>query len=268
MKLPHAHRASLKVALKVAYDGARFAGSQVQPSVRTVHGAVVAALEELGAKSPAIAWAGRTDAGVSAAANVAVLDAPIAPPELLPALTFHMDDVWTWAWAEVGEGFEPRHARSRWYRYHLRTPLDAKLVEDALQPFVGTHDFSGFARVEPGVNPRRTVLRATARCEGPFVVIDVRGESFLWNQVRRMVEAARRVAEGQLSRGALEETLRVGKPAELGTAPPEPLVLMDVEYDGLVWRDERARVVERLERRREDAELRLALLRSLRGDAP
>lgn len=253
--------------MKIAYDGTHFAGSQVQPVVRTVHSEVAAALGKLGAHAPALAWAGRTDAGVSARANVVAIDhAPLAPPALLPAMTFLMENVWAWAWAEVPDGFEPRHAQRRWYRYHLRTALDASSIERALAPFVGTHDFSGFARVEPGVNPKRTVHRASARRDGPFVLVDIEGSSFLWNQVRRMVEAARRVAAGELDAAILADTLAAGKPAELGTAPPEPLVLMDVHYDGLVWHDERAQVLERLDRRLEGVELALATLRALRSE--
>lgn len=265
MKLPGDHGASLKVALKVAYDGTRFAGSQVQPSVRTVHGEIAAALETLGASQPRLAWAGRTDAGVSAAGNVVVVDPPLPAPELLPALSYRMQDAWVWAWTPVPDAFEPRHARKRWYRYHLRTDLEAKLIEDALAPFVGTHDFTAFARLEPGVEPRRTILRASARREGPLVLVDIEGENFLWNQVRRMVEAARRVAAGVIARALLVDALAAGKPADLGTAPPEPLTLMDVTYDGLDWHDERGRVFARLDRRLEEAELGLAVLRALRG---
>ncbi|HVM45122.1 MAG TPA: tRNA pseudouridine(38-40) synthase TruA [Candidatus Thermoplasmatota archaeon] len=256
----------MRIALKVAYDGTRFAGSQVQPDVRTVHGELAKALRELGAREPRILWAGRTDAGVSAAGNVAVVDdPPVAPASLAPALTFRMEDAWAWAWAEVPDAFEPRHARRRRYRYHLRTALDAKLVEDALRPFVGTHDFTGFARLEPDVNPVRTVFAAHARRDGPFVLVDIEGESFLWNQVRRMVEAARRVAAGELPRARIEQALAAPQGADLGTAAPEPLLLLDVEYAGLRFHDERRRVVERLERRVEDAELRLTMLRSLGG---
>lgn len=256
----------MRVALKVAYDGTRFAGSQVQPDVRTVHGEVAAALRALGAKEPRLLWAGRTDAGVSAAGNVVVVDdPPVAPASLVPALTFRMEDVWAWAWAEVPASFEPRRARRRRYRYHLRTELDAKVLEDALRPFLGTHDFRDFARVEPDVNPIRTVFSARVVRDGPYALIDIEGESFLWNQVRRMVEAARRVAAGELPRARIEDALASPHGADLGLAPPEPLLLVDVEYSGVLFQREAPRVLERLDRRVEDAELRLTMLRSLRA---
>lgn len=257
--------AALRVAVKVGYVGARFHGSQVQPGVRTVHGELAAALRDMGHDEPRILWAGRTDAGVSAAGNVAVFETGVAPRSLLPGLSFRMEDAWAWAWAEVGEGFEPRHAARRSYRYLLRTDLDAARVEVAMRLFVGTHDFTGFCRLEPDVDPRRTVFGASARREGPHVVIDVEGESFLWNQVRRMVSAAERVADGRAAAQDVERALERGAPADFGTAPPEPLLLMDVEYAGVGFarHDEPQRVASRLARRIEDAERDLLLLRTM-----
>jgi tRNA pseudouridine38-40 synthase len=255
----------MRVAVKVGYDGRRFHGSQVQPGVRTVHGALAQALREMGHDEPRILWAGRTDAGVSAAGNVAVFETPLAPASLLPGLTFRLEDAWAWAWAEAPASFEPRHARWRRYRYLLRTPLDATAVGAGIRLFEGTHDFTAFCKLETDVDPHRTVFATSAHREGPFVVIAVEGESFLWNQVRRMVAAAERVAEGGLPARAIEEALAKGARADFGTAPPEPLLLVGVEYEGIEFQEEKARVAQRLDRRIEDAELHLATLRGVRG---
>lgn len=256
----------MRYAVKVAYDGTRFHGSQVQPGVRTVHGEVARALAELGGDPASLRWAGRTDAGVSAAANVAVMDAPLPAESLLPGLTFRMADAWAWAAAPVDAAFEPRHARRRRYRYHLRSLLEPAALEAALSPFVGEHDFTGFARLEPGVDPRRVVESVGVRRLGSFLVIDVVGHSFLWNQVRRMVEAARRVAAGELPERAIVDALAVALPAELGTAPPEPLLLVDVEYDGLTFQPAPPGAFERLHRRQQEMELERTMLEGVLGE--
>lgn len=261
----------MRVALKVAYDGTRFSGSQIQPGVRTVHSEVAKALVALGAKGePRLLWAGRTDAGVSAAGNVVVVETDHPVETLLPALTFQMEDVWAWAWAEVDADFEPRHANRRRYRYHLRTDLDAAALEAALQEFVGTHDFTAFARVEPGVNPRRTVTSATVAREGRFLRIDVEGPNFLYNQVRRVVEASRLMAAGYLAPAIVRDALATGRYSDFGIAPPEPLVLLDVEYDKLPFHapETRGRVQERLRRRVDERERELRILRDLLGGGP
>lgn len=226
----------VRVALKIAYDGTRFSGSQVQPEgIRTVDGELRAALAKLGWDASRIRWAGRTDSGVSAAANVVVVDAPVAEPRLLRMLTFGMEDAWVWAFTEVPEEFEPRFASRRRYRYLLATEHDAKAIGEPLRLFEGTHDFSSFARLEEGPTPIRTVLSTTATRQGPFVVVDVVGENFLWNQVRRMVSAADAVASGRATPDVIRAALAGETRIDLGLAPPEPLVLVDVEYDWLTF---------------------------------
>jgi tRNA pseudouridine38-40 synthase len=226
------------VALRIAYDGQRFAGSQRQPDQRTVEGEVLRGLAKVGALESAEAGgfqcSSRTDRGVSAAANVVAFDTAFRTDVLLPALGASVEDVWPHALALVPAGWDARHARSRTYAYFLPdAALDAAKVHDALQVFVGQHDFRAFARVEEGVNPVRRVLRCEARREGGFVVLTVQGESFLWNQVRRMVAAARQVARGEATLEDLHAGLR-GERVDLGTAPAEGLVLMDVDH-GLDW---------------------------------
>lgn len=257
----------MRYAVKVAYDGARFHGSQVQPGVRTVHGELARALADLQGEAGEVRWAGRTDAGVSAAGNVAVFESPLPASSLLPGLTFRMKDAWAWASAEVDARFEPRHATRRRYRYRLRSALDAAAVAEAMAPFVGEHDFTAFARLEPGVEPRRRVESVAVERRGAFLVVDVVGESFLWNQVRRMVEAGRRAAAGDLATSTIADALAAGKPADLGTAPPEPLLLLDVEYDHVEFARPSTTLLERLDRRLEALELEAALLEDVRDAA-
>lgn len=266
----------MRVAVKVAYDGTRFSGSQIQPGVRTVHAEVASALGNLGHASPRLAWAGRTDAGVSAAANVVVFETDMALDVLAPALTHAMTDAWAWAVAVVDDAFEPRYARLRRYRYFLQTGLDAALVHDTLQAFVGEHDFTSFGRIEGGVSPRRTVTRASATRVAGFVQIDVEGPNFVWNQVRRMVEAARRVAKGEIARDEVVAALDAGRHADFGCAPPEPLILLDVDYgDRVMFQlpspDASRRIRERLARRIDQTRFELARLDGIHdamGGAP
>lgn len=254
------------VALRVAYDGTRFHGSQVQPGVRTVHSELVRAFSRINIEDPQVRWSGRTDAGVSALGNVAVVDMGDRPvgPELLPALTHQMEDAWVWGLAEVPADFQPRRARRRRYRYHLASDVEAKAMEEALGVFVGTHDFRAFARVEPGVTPTRRVDAVLARRRGALLLLDVEGESFLYNQVRRMVAAALQVARGTLTRKDVEDALANGEPGDFGIAPPEPLVLMSVEYDGIQFRtgepDVLSRVRRRLEPRVDEARVRAEVM--------
>ena len=68
----------MRVALKLAYIGTGFHGSQLQPNVETVEGALFKALRNLGIiespKSANYTCAGRTDAGVHALEQVVAFD--------------------------------------------------------------------------------------------------------------------------------------------------------------------------------------------------
>ena len=115
-------------AFRLAYDGRPFYGFQRQPTVPTVEGALFDALVDLSVLSPdadkptGYAAAGRTDAGVSAAAQTVAFECPewLTPRALnseLPAT------IRAWASADVPEDFHATHdATRREYVYHLYAP--------------------------------------------------------------------------------------------------------------------------------------------------
>ncbi|MBI4393833.1 MAG: tRNA pseudouridine(38-40) synthase TruA [Euryarchaeota archaeon] len=249
----------VRYAAKLAYQGSAFHGSQRQPHARTVEGDLLESLGAVGAIDSAeaahFAFAGRTDRGVSALGNVAAFDTGFRRDELLSAINANMRDAWVWAIAERPSAFNPRHAKARTYKYILderalsparseRSKAAAETLStafnDALQVFVGEHDFTSFARIEPGVNPVRRIDSINAVPRSGFVEATFVGESFLWHQVRRIVEAARRVAAGDIPLKTVELALSREREADLGISPPDGLILMDVAYDFSFTTDERA----------------------------
>ncbi len=77
---------ALRLRLDLAYDGTDFHGWAVQPGLRTVQGTIEGALAEIFRRhgvQPRLVVAGRTDAGVHAAGQVAHLD---LAPELVASL--------------------------------------------------------------------------------------------------------------------------------------------------------------------------------------
>ena len=261
----------MRVALKFGYDGRGFHGFPRQPGQRTVEGDIIEALRGLQILSDAgkpfeigYGAASRTDAGVSAIGNVMAIDTGFRPEALLPALDARLENIWFHSCAGVPDGFRPRDARLRWYRYHLRTEEagDLPLLRKALKSFEGTHDFSNFSRPE-GRTATRTIDSIRLRRSGPFVTVDFFARSFLWNQVRRMTAAALAVSSGLIPLKALGTALeRPQVRADMGLAPPGPLVLMDVAYDGVDFRrngNAAAIIGRQLERKRTEAEGTLIL---------
>ncbi len=223
----------MNLAFRFSYFGDRFFGSQMQPLLRTVEGEFIEACRRLQVfddwREASFVTAGRTDRGVHARGQVCsfLTDKPEravrALNQVLPA------DIWCTAWAGVPDGFHPRYsAASRTYRYYFFSPGNAAAMHEAAQEFLGRHDFSAFARVGDR-SPERRILAARVFEDGPFTVFEVTGESFLWNMVRCMATALERVGRGEAGAGEIARLLTAPVEQRIPAAPPEGLVLWDVD---------------------------------------
>jgi len=226
----------MHLAVKFGYDGSAFHGSQRQPDVRTVEGDVIEALVSNHAiDDPGTArfqCASRTDRYVSALGNVVAFDTTMPAADVLGILNAKLEDAWFHGYAEVQDDFNPRHAKSRWYRYLLPAEgLDPELLESAAMSFVGLHDFRNFCKRDERETVREVSSISVRRFEDDIWLLDFHAPGFLWNMVRRMVSAVRGVASGELSLDALQSALDSDELADLGVSTPEPLTLMDVSYD-------------------------------------
>jgi tRNA pseudouridine38-40 synthase len=226
MKREHA------VAVKLAYDGSSFFGFQRQPERTTVEGSVISALQSIGAinsaKDSAFRSSSRTDRGVSALGNIVSFRTAFPLNSLCSAVNSELRGVWAYSIAEVKSDFNPRWARSRWYRYHLpKRTQDVDVMKRLASRFEGTHDFSAYARRDDR-DPIRTIDSIDIAESGCFILLDFRAESYLWNMVRRIVWVIDASSTGEIDHAALgPEAER--SPRRIGLAPPEALVLMDVD---------------------------------------
>jgi tRNA pseudouridine38-40 synthase len=222
----------MRIALKIAYDGRSFYGHQRQPDRRTVEGECIAALRSARlVPDPQQAFfrsASRTDRGVSAIGNVIAFDASLEPAAVLGAFNDKARDVWAWAVAGVPDGFHPRHAIERWYRYDVFEDLSVDLLRKAGALFSGVHDFRSFTKEE--TLGKMTLRRIDVTPSEESILIDVRAPSFRRGMVRRIVAGMVAAARGEVSLEDLRRALS-GTRRDFGSMPPEPLVLMDVSYD-------------------------------------
>lgn len=264
-----------RLALRVAYDGRAFHGSQRQPAARTVEGDLLAALAAAGAildaDSSRFQAASRTDRGVSAAGNVFAFDSAFRRGEILGAVNARLSDAWALAVAVAPGGFNPRASPLRRYAYFQPRGevRDVARFDSALATFRGRHDFANFGRVEAHVDPVRDVRRIAVEPAGPHLRVDVEGPSFLWNQVRRMIGAALAVDSERATIADVERALaEPARAADFGLAPPEPLVLVEVAHD-LAWEsDARLRPERALAERVARADLERAIAGTLAGTGP
>ncbi|HEU5033686.1 MAG TPA: tRNA pseudouridine(38-40) synthase TruA [Mycobacteriales bacterium] len=246
--------ASCRLRLDLAYDGTDFSGWARQPGRRTVEQTVADALARVLRlpMAPQLTVAGRTDAGVHAAGQVAHVDlaADVDPAALgrrlagvLPA------DVVVRRIVAVPAAFDARFAAlGRRYRYRVTDaapdplrrrdtvswprPLDVAAMNAAAAGLVGEHDFAAYCRRREGASTMRTLRELTVgRDDAGVVVISAHADGFCHNQVRSMVGALLAVGEGRRPvdwpRAVLEGGVR---DSAVTVAPPYGLTLVAVDY--------------------------------------
>jgi tRNA pseudouridine38-40 synthase len=224
----------MRLAFRLSYVGDNYYGSQMQPDRRTVEGVLIETCTRLGLfdewRDSRFAFAGRTDRGVHARAQVCAFSTP-HPRRAVEAINQCLPpDCWCTGWAEVDDDFHPRYrARKRCYRYFFPdTGFDVEQMTAAASLFIDSHDFSRFARIEDK-NPVRTIISAEIIRENDWVVFEVIGESFLWNMVRCMATVLEEVGRGEKGTEEIGVLLAGGRGDRIAAAKPGGLVLWEVD---------------------------------------
>ena len=243
-----------RVALLLEYDGARFAGSQLQSNSTTVQSVLEDAIVKATEEASRVAFAGRTDAGVHARGQVAAFSTGcrLDCETLQRALNAWLpEDVVVRAAAEVAGGFDPRRdARRRRYRYvidngpvrpalergrawHVAGALDVESMADAARRVAGRRDFAAFASRLEGetASTVRELYCFDVRRDGTTIELDLEANAFLPHQVRRMTGALLEVGRGKMSVEAYEALLDGPATGAGPAASAHGLYLMSVEYE-------------------------------------
>lgn len=239
------------IKITLEYDGTEYAGWQIQPDVATVQGVVEEALARILKEPTRVHGAGRTDAGVHAAGQVAHFETTSAmtPDEFERALNSLLpDDVRVVAAEEAPDGFHARYsAQSRTYRYavtfvdsvftrrhshFVSDALDVEAMRRAAALLVGEHDFAAFGNLSDDYDTsvrRVTEVRLEETLNG--LEFYVTANAFLYKMVRNVVATLLRVGRGELAAEDVGRILAAKDRAALGPpAPPEGLTLLRVSY--------------------------------------
>lgn len=251
-------RSSVKqrVALVIQYVGTRFHGWQRQPNFLSIQGEIEQAIARVVGQPVTLHGAGRTDAGVHAAAQVAHFDDPSGQ---IPAQR----------WSKVLNGLLPEdilirgsapvpldwHARfsALWRRYrysiytdqwpnvflngfswhYYRSPLREADIQTAMEPLLGKHHLAAFHRAGSS-RPHSWVEVQGVDCyrEGPMVYLEIQANGFLYGMVRLLVGLLVEVGGGQRSLDDFTD-LWVNQRRDLVkyAAPPQGLCLLRVGYN-------------------------------------
>lgn len=247
-----------RIMLRVAYDGGKYSGWQIQPNAPTIEGMLNMAINALTGEQIRVTGASRTDAGVHAYGNVAVFDTASSIPAERFAYALNTKlphDISVVESIEVRSDFHPRHCNTvktyeyrllnnavmmpqmRQYAWHIPEKLDIKAMNDAAIELTGEHDFKSFCSVHTQVESTvRTIYSIEVVKEqagiGEIVTIRVRGNGFLYNMVRIIAGTLVQAGKGKISSSDVKKMLEAcDRTTACQTAPPQGLTLVNIKYD-------------------------------------
>jgi tRNA pseudouridine38-40 synthase len=249
----------MNVLVRMAFQGTRYVGFQVQPNGLSVCQVFQDALQAVLGTRPDVKGCSRTDAGVHAlgfALNFRY-DGHIPPQKLPAALNAHLPmDIRVLEVHSVPEDFHARYAaHAKTYCYRIRNagvdspfdaalccripqPLDLAAMQAAAAGFLGTHDFlalcsSGSSAAAHG-DTVRTVTECKVEREGEILTITVTADGYLYNMVRILAGTLVEAGRHRLDPAAVPELLQSRDRAKAGpTLPARGLFLQSVQYDGM-----------------------------------
>ena len=189
--------AQSRYALLLEYEGTHYAGFQIQKNARTIQGEIEQALSVIFKRPIRIAFAGRTDAGVHASAQVISFDledsrkgreARFRKNPLLLARSLNgllHKDISVRNITRVKADFHPRYScLAREYEYliwnhplrsglwhnralWLRQKIDLEHINQELASIIGLHDFSALTpQIRNYKDPRRQIYKAVFLRDG------------------------------------------------------------------------------------------------------
>lgn len=243
-----------KIALVLEYDGTRYHGFQSQINATSIQDELERSISRLSGERTRVGGAGRTDAGVHATGQVVTFHttAPYPAATFVRALNHYLpDDIAVRASYEVELCFDPRRdalarvyryailnreRRSpvlRWYTHHVPLKLNLDAMTCALDYLAcGPRDFIPFSgklgRIRTTV---RHLYRTAVWRQDEMVLLEVEGNAFLPQQVRRLAGAVMRVGTGYLSMYNFRELADCGRQGAAGwVLPPQGLCMVEVKY--------------------------------------
>lgn len=261
-----------RIALVIQYLGTHFHGWQRQLNYRTVQEEIEQALQAFMGYPVALHGAGRTDAGVHAAAQVAHFEAPAHVPahrwkDILNSRL--SQDVLIRASAAVSHDWHARFSAIwRRYRYTIYTdarpnlfvrsfswhyyhaPLSESLMQEALDPLIGRQHLAAFHRAG-SKRPHSWVDMQAAECDrqGSLLHIELQASGFLYGMVRLLVGMLVQVGSGERSPEQFTEVWQQQRRDLVRyAAPPQGLCLLRVGYPEFpfspeIWYDAQPKLV-------------------------
>jgi tRNA pseudouridine38-40 synthase len=242
--------------IKLAYNGARYHGWQIQDNALTVQEVITKAIRLMWVKDFKMVGCGRTDTGVHAKAYYAHFELEAEKvQEELDELTHRLnrylpDDIVVYKIFPVPHNLHSRYdALSRTYEYHLHTrkdafikefswyfhhKLDIDLMNKGGEIIKGYDDFTSFSKANI---KRKTnickVSKAFWEFTGHRLIFTITADRFLHDMVRSIVGTLLELGEHKISIEDLRKIIESKNRCRAGeSVPAKGLYLTKIEYPG------------------------------------
>jgi tRNA pseudouridine38-40 synthase len=253
--------------LTIEYDGAAFSGWQFQENAPSVQAALEAAVLKRFKEKRRAGGASRTDAGVHARGQVAIIDLahPIPAAKLAVALNSALPPtVRVLSVRRVPAAWDPRQQSTRKtysysiYNRRIYSPLQAgrawqvqqrlslQAMRSGARHLLGRHDFSAFRATGcEAKHPIRTLHVLALSKRGDLLTLKVTADAFLYNMVRILAGTLVEVGRGRFTPEQVKKILSSHDRRQAGpTAPAFGLCLEAIAFGrktkGLLTEEERA----------------------------
>lgn len=229
-------------------------GWQKQPTKLNIQGEIERAIKTVTGEDVDLIGSGRTDAGVSAIAQVANFktESNILTDKIAYALNSQLkQSIRIKKAEEVDEKFHSRYTcKKKTYRYvinnteqgtaiyrhiqyHFPIKLDENKMNEAVKYLIGEHDFKSFkASGTSSKSSVRIIYDAKVYREDDLVIVELTGNGFLYNMVRIICGTLIDIGQGKMESFNMKEILEKQDRNFAGkTLPANGLCLVNVDYD-------------------------------------
>lgn len=255
----------MRYAIQVQYIGKNYAGSQIQfrngkeIETPTIQGELEKAISTLifgdtenNNRRFKTVFSGRTDRGVNSIGQTVHFDTdkPIVASKFVYQLNEILPkDISVSNLRLVDDSFHAqKSAKCRFYRYifinrkcknafdgdlmRIKFDINIERMQKALNYLLGEHDFSSF-KSSGTLNPSTVCFIEKAECkkDGDKVIIDIKGNRFLYNMVRTIAGTLLEIEGHNLPAEHMKQVLKACDRRKAGqTVSPYGLTLIEVTY--------------------------------------
>ncbi len=239
----------IRYIVRVHYEGKNYFGYQRQPKVSTVEETLLQALIEtnyiISAQENRFISASRTDKNVNAIGNIIGFNSE--KEIILEQINAQLpkdNSIVCWSHAQVEEGFSPKHSLKKKYWYlsekgNLENEVEKSTskIQEICSLFEGKNDYRLFCKNDHR-NTIREIEQINIREEQNYILFEFVAQSFLWEQVRRIVGYVMNyweLSDELKDTKALLHTRTDIDGLNIQPADPSNLILVEHYYEDINW---------------------------------